>query len=523
MLGDARIGKSRLVLEFLAGLTEDTTKLVGRCAAQGQGVTLRPVAEILKAEAAVLDSDPAELAITKIQRLVTTLDPALVAEPSRTTRALAATLGLVATEGPGSPLSPSDTYRELVGAWLTLFGSYGRRGPVVVVIEDLHWADPMLLDVLDELAERLEGPILFVGTSRPDLLRERPDWGGGRRGFSSLPLEPLAPADTARLVSLLLGDDALTGPVRRRVLERSEGNPFFLEEIVRHLIDDGVLERQGETWRARSGIDDVVAMPDNVHGVILARLDLLSAEERRAAQRAAVVGRTFWDGAVATLADIDDLEACLRTLRRREFVVERLSSSIAGQREFAFKHVLIRDVAYESLPRRLRGQMHVQTAAWIERTSGEGTVERENCSRATTTPPSPISTTTTCAGVRVRISSPPPVRRRPGSPSGRATGSPSGRSTSLTAAPSGSRPSKPSETSTTWRFTATRRGGRTDRRSRSWTARILPIRGWPGRRPSTAFDGWERSNTFRRSTRHVTSSTPVCGPHPRRGLTARSC
>ncbi|HEU4998131.1 MAG TPA: adenylate/guanylate cyclase domain-containing protein [Lapillicoccus sp.] len=376
VLGDAGIGKSRLVLEFLAELTDDTTKLVGRCAAQGQGVTLRPVAEILKAEAAVLDSDPAELAVAKIRQLVTTLDPALVADPSRTTRALAATLGLLSTDAPGSPLSPSDTYRELVGAWLALLGSYGRRGPVVVVIEDLHWADPMLLDVLDELAERLDGPILFVGTSRPDLLRERPDWGGGRRGFSSLPLEPLAPAETARLVSLLLGDDALTDRVRHRVLERSEGNPFFLEEIVRHLIDDGVLERQGETWRARPGIDDVVAMPDNVHGVILARLDLLSAEERRAAQRAAVVGRTFWDGAVSTLADIDDLEACLRTLRRREFVVERLSSSIAGQREFAFKHVLIRDVAYESLPRRLRGQMHVQTAAWIERTSGEGTVER---------------------------------------------------------------------------------------------------------------------------------------------------
>jgi class 3 adenylate cyclase len=376
VVGDAGIGKSRLVLEFLTELTDDVRKLVGRCAAQGQGVTLRPVAEILKAEAAVLDSDPADTAFAKIRQLVTTIDPALVADPSRTTRALAATLGLQPADSPTGPLSPSDTYRELVGAWLALLGSYGRRGAVVVVIEDIHWADPMLLDVLDELAERLEGPILFVCTSRPDLLRERPDWGGGRRGFSSLPLEPLAPDDTAQLVSLLLGDDALTGRVRHRVLERSEGNPFFLEEIVRHLIDDGVLEREGDTWRARAGIDDVVAMPDNVHGVILARLDLLSAEERRAAQRAAVVGRTFWDGAVSTLADIGDLEACLRTLRRREFVVERLTSSIAGQREFAFKHVLIRDVAYESLPRRLRGQMHVQTAAWIARTSGEGTVER---------------------------------------------------------------------------------------------------------------------------------------------------
>src|SRR5262249_19326130 len=241
-------------------------------------------------------------------------------------------------------LAPRDVYHELVAGWRALLASLGRRAPVVAVVEDLHWADPTMLDVVDELAERLEGPILFVCTSRPDLLRERPGWGGGRRSFSSLPLDPLGSDDSAQLVSLLLDVDALTEGVRRRILERSEGNPFFLEEIVRHLIDDGLLVREGEQWRARGGIDQV-EIPDNGHGVVLARLDLLSLEEKRVAQRAAVVGRTFWDGAVATLAEVEELDAALRTLRRREFVLERLSSSIAGQREFAFKHVLIRDVA----------------------------------------------------------------------------------------------------------------------------------------------------------------------------------
>jgi class 3 adenylate cyclase len=375
LLGDAGIGKSRLVREFLSPLEVDAKVLIGRCPSYGQGVTLWPLAEMLKAEAVVLDTDAAEAAFAKIVQLVeTSIDAELVGEPSRTAAALASTLGLRPPGDPLASLDPRDVYHELVAAWRALLASTGRRGPVVAVIEDLHWADPTMLDVLDELAERLDGPILFLCTSRPDLLRERPDWGGGRRSFSSLPLDPLGSDESSRLVSLLLDVDALPEGLRRRILERSEGNPFFLEEIVRHLIDDELLVREGERWRARTSIDHV-DIPDTVQAVILARLDLLTLEEKRVAQRAAVVGRAFWDGAVAMLAHVDDLDAALRTLRRREFVLERLSSSIAGQREFAFKHVLIRDVAYESLPRRERGRAHAETAAWIERTTGERTGE----------------------------------------------------------------------------------------------------------------------------------------------------
>ena len=160
--------------------------------------------------------------------------------------------------------------------------------------------------------------------------------------------------------------------MRRLILERASGNPFFAEEIVRHLINDGRLVWEGERWRAREGIDQV-EIPDNVQAVILARLDLLAPEERRAAQRAAVVGQVFWDGALAARASTPD--EALRTLRRREFVLERVSSSIAGQREYVFKHVLIRDIAYASLPRSERGRAHAETAAWIEETSGERTGE----------------------------------------------------------------------------------------------------------------------------------------------------
>jgi tetratricopeptide (TPR) repeat protein len=358
VLGDAGVGKSRVVREFLAPLNGGAKVLIGRCLPLEQGVTLWPLAEMLKAEAGVLDTDSADEASAKITSLVEqTLEPS-----PRTAAALASTLGLRLPSDPLASLDPRELYRELVGAWRALLASMARRGPVVAVVEDVHWADPTVLDVLDELAERLDGAIVFLCTARPDLLRSRPDWGGGRRNFSSLPLEPLTVEETARLASLLPGVDELPAGVRRQILERSGGNPFFLEEIVRHLS------------QAPAGSEQV-PIPDNVQGVILARLDLLAPDERRVAQRAAVVGRVFWDGAVARLASVDDLDGALRTLRRREFVLERMSSSIPGQREYVFKHVLIRDVAYASLPRAERGRAHAETAAWIEERSGERTGE----------------------------------------------------------------------------------------------------------------------------------------------------
>ena len=375
VVGDAGVGKSRLAREFLSPLGSRAKVLVGRCLPSLQGVTLEPLAEMLKAEAGVLDTDPADEAYAKITRLVeTAVEPDLAGDRSRTAPALASTLGLRPPGDPLASLDPRELYRGLVEAWRALLASLSRHAPVIAVVEDLHWADPTLLDVLDELAERLDGPILFLCTARPDLLGSRPDWGGGRRSFSSLPVDPLNADESAQLVSCLRGLDDLPDAVRRLILERSAGNPFFLEEIVRRLINDGLLAWEGDRWQAQAGIADV-EIPDNVQAVILARLDLLAPDERRVAQRAAVVGRVFWDGALARLVDVENLDATLETLRRREFVRERLSSSVPGQREYLFKHVLTRDVAYASLPRAERGRAHVAAAAWIEETSGGRTDE----------------------------------------------------------------------------------------------------------------------------------------------------
>ena len=362
VVGDAGVGKSRLVRELLAALDGETKVLIGRCLALEQGVTLWPLAEMLKGEAGILETDRADDAAAKITGLVErTIERGFGGDTSRTTAALASTLGLRLAADPLGQLDPRERYRELVDAWRLLLGSLTRAGPVVAVVEDMHWADPTLLDVLDEVAERLDGPILFVCTARPDLLRSRPGWGGGRRSFSSLPLDPLTTDESARFVSCLPGVDDLPVGVRRLILDRSGGNPFYLEEIVRHL---------HERSEARAAVDQV-DIPDNVQSVILARLDLLTTDERRVAQRAAVVGRVFWDGALARIARVADLADALQTLRRREFVLERVSSTIPGQREYVFKHVLIRDVAYESLPRAERGRAHGETAAWIEETSAD--------------------------------------------------------------------------------------------------------------------------------------------------------
>jgi predicted ATPase len=147
-----------------------------------------------------------------------------------------------------------------------------------------------MLELLDELAERVDGAVLFICTTRPDLFRTQPDWGGGRRNFSSVPLDPLTPDESEQLITRLLDIGELPEQVRARILSRAEGNPFFLEEIIRRLIDEGRLERRNGGWRAASAIVDA-DVPDTVHGVILARLDLLTDKERQAAQQAAVVGR----------------------------------------------------------------------------------------------------------------------------------------------------------------------------------------------------------------------------------------
>ncbi|MGH2590586.1 MAG: ATP-binding protein [Actinomycetota bacterium] len=290
--------------------------------------------------------------------------------------ALAYTMGVEDVDVPFGSLEPRDVRARMHGAWRSLFSSLAKRAPVIAVVEDIHWAGAALLDLLEELAERVVGPVLFICPARPEVTNRRPGWGGGKRNVSSISIEPLTRDDADRLVGFLLEVEDLPHAVHARILERAEGNPFFLEEIVRQLIDEGHIIHQADRWRATGAIADV-DIPDTVQGVLAARIDLLDATEKRALQRAAVVGRVFWPEPVGRLlnGDRDTLRDTLDRLEERELVRSQLTSSITGEPEFIFKHILTRDVAYESLPRRERGHAHASVAEWIETTAGERRAE----------------------------------------------------------------------------------------------------------------------------------------------------
>jgi class 3 adenylate cyclase/tetratricopeptide (TPR) repeat protein len=373
--GEPGVGKSRLAFEFLAWAERQRptpTILRGRCLPYGDGATYWPLAEILKSLAGIQDTDPSETALGRIRALGAELITHEVAtSPTKATAALAYTVGVEDPEFSFRTAEPREVRLKIHAAWRSLFSSLGSRGPVVVVIDDIHWADPALLDLLEELADRVHGPVLFLCPARPELTERRPGWGGGRRNVSSLALDPLTAEEADVLVGFLLAVEELPPSVHDRILERAEGNPFFLEEIVRHLIDEGRIVRDAGRWRAASDIADV-QIPDSVQGVLAARIDLLDPIEKRALQRAAVVGRVFWPSPVGRLlnGDRDRLRATLDRLEERELVRSRLSSSIGGEPEFIFKHILTREVAYESLPRRERAGAHSAVAAWIEEMAG---------------------------------------------------------------------------------------------------------------------------------------------------------
>ena len=365
VIGDAGVGKSRLVREFLKPLEGEI--LIGRCV---PGVSLAPLAEMLKTQAAVLETDDPDTACSKVARLVeASIEPDLVADRARTAAALASTLGL--SPPPLQSLDPRELYRELVRAWRALLASLARRGPLVVVVEDLHWADPTMLDVRRQLAEDSTGR---SSSSAPRADPPRPDWGGGRRSFSSLRLDPLSDEESARLVSYLPGFDELPDDVRREILGRAERQPV-LPRGDRPPPDRRREARLGGRAVAGPPGIDQVKIPDNVHAVILARLDLLTPDERRVAQRAAVVGRVFWDGVLARTS-----RRSMISRRRYRPPSPRVRARAALVLDPATAASTCSSTSSSATSRmraclgRERGRAHATTAAWIEETSSSAEV-----------------------------------------------------------------------------------------------------------------------------------------------------
>jgi class 3 adenylate cyclase len=339
IVGDAGVGKSRLAREmwaWLAAQERQPIQRTGRCLSYGHGTAYWPLAEILREHFRILDNDP----------------PAVAAERLGGRRYLGLTLGL----DPGEELHPLRARERLHDAWAEFLGELVRERPAVVLVEDLHWADEELLQLLDSLVAQVVGALLLLGTGRPELLERRPAWSS-----HAVVLDALPAAVAGELLDELLGVE-LPPSVRNAVIERAEGNPLFVEELLATLIDRGVLARRGGAWSCGE-LPPGFEVPDTVQAVLAARIDLLPPTEKAALQAAAVIGRVFWTGPVYELVGgTPDFEL----LTDRDFVRRRAGSSLPGEREYSIKHALTREVAYGGLPKAKRAQLHAGFARWLE-------------------------------------------------------------------------------------------------------------------------------------------------------------
>ena len=373
LVGVPGIGKSRLVAELFRVVYEDPDLIFwrqGRCLPYGDGISYWALGEMAKAQVGVLEDDSAEEAERKLGETVAALIPD-EADAGWVSGHLRPLLGLA-----GDPRMGADGQAEAFAAWRRFLEAMAEQHPTVLVFEDLHWADDGLIEFIDRLVERAaDVPLLVVCSARPELLTRRPGWGGGKANAVTLSLAPLSDEETSRLIAELLSQTVLPADMQHALLSRAEGNPLFAEEYIRMLQDRGLLRREGEVWRLGAGD---VEVPETVQGIIAARLDALPPAEKSLAQAASVVGKVFWLGTVSQLADVPvwEAEELLHALERKELIRRERRASVAGETEYAFRHVLVRDVAYSQIPRARRSSLHAAAASWIESLGAERAEDR---------------------------------------------------------------------------------------------------------------------------------------------------
>ena len=350
IVGEPGVGKSRLCAELFQYIDERPDLITwrqGRCLPYGEGIAFWALGEIVKAECGILESDSPQEAGAKLERALPEDDPDLPWLRAR----LAPLVG-----AGGEPAAKEESFT----AWRRFLEWLAADGPTVLVFEDLHWADPALLSFLEHLADWSEGvPLLLLCSARPELHEQHPGWAGGLRNTTTINLAPLSDEETAWLLSALLERAVLPAETQRALLERTGGNPLYAEEFVRLLAD-------------RRELPETEEVPDSVQALIAARLDTLSPERKSLLQDAAVIGKVFWAGALAEMGGREprEVEQALHELARKELVRPARTSSMAGESEYGFWHLLVRDVCYAQIPRAARAARHQAAAAWIERQAG---------------------------------------------------------------------------------------------------------------------------------------------------------
>ncbi|HSM37819.1 MAG TPA: hypothetical protein VK838_00675, partial [Candidatus Limnocylindrales bacterium] len=334
-----------------------------RCLAYGRGITYWPVAEALRDGAGLAEDDPPETTAALLHDLLGSGPDAV--------RIADIVGGLLGIEG--SPPAAD----EMFWAIRKTFEAMARRRPLVLVFDVVHWGEPTFLDLIDHIADwTRNAPILLIAMARPELLEKRPAWGGGKRWVTTMSLEPLSEVESEELVASLLGRIELPARLRDQISGAAEGNPLFVEELLGKLIDDGFLVAAGEGWITSGDMGQLV-IPPSVQALLAARLDGLGTEERAIIQRAAVEGKIFHRGAVMELAPEPmrgQVPERLASLMRMELVRPE-EASFAGDEAYRFRHLLIRDAAYQALAKQTRSELHERFAAWLQRVAADRLTE----------------------------------------------------------------------------------------------------------------------------------------------------
>jgi class 3 adenylate cyclase/tetratricopeptide (TPR) repeat protein len=362
VLGPAGVGKSRLAEEFLALLGDRARAVRGRCLPYGDGITFWPLAEIVRDAAGLSGDESAEEAGSRIAALVEG-EPDAEVVAARVTELV----GISGEPGGGD---------ESFWAARRLLEALARDRPLVVVLDDVNWAEQTFVELVEYVADWVRGaPLLVVCLARPELLDDRPGWAGGKLNASSVLLEPLDDDEASDLIAARLGRLAVDDAILRRVTEVAEGNPLFLEEMLAMLVGEGLVRREDGAWVSAGELASA-SVPGTIQALLAARIDRLDPGERAVLERAAVEGKVFHLGALAALAPGDHPDEALRSLIRKE-LVRPDRSSLPGEEAYRFRHILLRDAAYDSMPKETRADLHERFASWLVEKAGERTLEYE--------------------------------------------------------------------------------------------------------------------------------------------------
>jgi predicted ATPase/class 3 adenylate cyclase len=361
VVGEAGVGKSRLVQAFLDGLDAGTKVIRGRCLSYGQGITYWPIAEALRQGLDITEDDTPDDARARIE-IVTAdaLDAEVVAH--NVSSVLGLSMAVV------TPEDANWAIRRLLSALATI-------GPLVLVLDDIHWAEPAMLELIGRLEEGVtDVPVLAVCMTRPEL----PERWSPESAALILTLEPLGDAAAVSLIDRLMGGPALNAQVRERIAAAAQGNPLFIEELIAMLVDGGLLRREGDRWVPTTDLA-ALSIPPTIGALLGARLDQLSTEERGVLRPASVIGQVFYHGAVDELAGVDsqrDLDSGFSGLAGKD-LIRMESGGLANEEAYRFRHILIRDAAYETVPKAQRAALHEGFADWLERRIGTRRIEFE--------------------------------------------------------------------------------------------------------------------------------------------------